>query len=248
MTNFRLTVEYDGARYCGWQRQNNAPSIQASLEEALFKLSGIRTSIFAAGRTDAGVHAYAMTAHVELDRNFEADVVRDGLNFHLKPQPIAVLDVQIVADDFHARFSCVERQYEYQIINRRPPLTVSAGRAWHVYVPLEVEVMHQAAQSLVGHHDFTTFRASACQSHSPVKTLSSISVQRSADRIFLRCAAPSFLHHQVRSIAGTLVDVGRGKWAMGDVKDALRAADRMRCGQVAPAHGLYFVKAVYENP
>ena len=172
-------------------------------------------------------------------------MVRDALNFHLKPQPIAVLEVATVDENFHARFSCVRRAYEYRIVNRRPPLTLEAGRAWRIPEPLDADAMHGAAQILVGRHDFTTFRASACQSDSPVKTLDEISVMRAGDSIFIRCAARSFLHHQVRSFAGSLVEIGRGKWRAKDLKAALEARDRAACGQVAPPEGLYFLRAYY---
>lgn len=247
MTRFRLTVEYDGADFVGWQRQDNGPSIQEHIENAVHALSSERATLFAAGRTDAGVHALAMTAHVDIEKPFRADVVRDALNQHLRPAPIAILGAEPVGDDFHARFSCIGRSYEYRIVNRRPPLTFERGRAWRVGAPLDAEAMHDAAQSFVGRHDFTSFRAAQCQAETPVKTLKRFSVSREGEMIVARCGARSFLHHQVRSMVGSLVEVGRGKWRRRDIDDALRAKDRAACGPVAPPDGLYFVRADYEN-
>jgi tRNA pseudouridine38-40 synthase len=244
---YGLTIEYDGRPFVGWQRQDNGPSIQAALEDAVKALSGEAAVVHSAGRTDAGVHALAMQAHVDLEKTFRSDVVRDALNQHLKPQPIAVLSAQIASDDFHARFSCIERAYEYRIVNRRPPLTLDVGKAWRVPAALDAGAMHDAAQCLIGRHDFTTFRAAQCQAETPVKTLNEISVARAGEDIMIRCAARSFLHHQVRSITGSLVEVGRGKWRLRDLKAALEAKDRSACGPVAPPDGLYFVRAVYEN-
>jgi len=187
-----------------------------------------------------------MAAHVDIAKDFRADVVRDALNHHLRPKPISVIAAEIVADEFHARFSCIRRHYEYRIINRRAPLALDAGRAWRVATPLDAGAMHEAAQSLVGRHDFTTFRSVACQSESPVKTLDAISVSRAGEEIFMRCSARSFLHNQVRSFAGSLVEIGRGKWRARDLEKALEACDRSACGPVAPPEGLYFVRADYE--
>lgn len=247
MPRYKLILEYDGGSYVGWQRQENGPSIQGALEAAAHALCGEKAAAHAAGRTDAGVHALAMTAHMDLAKEFQPDVVRDALNFHLKPQPIAVLEAQIVSEEFHARFSCIRRSYEYRIVNRRPPLTLDAGRAWQVQARLDAQVMHEAAQALVGKHDFTTFRAAACQSDSPVKTLDEISVARAGEEIFIRCSARSFLHHQVRFFTGSLVEVGRGKWRARDLKAALEARDLAACGPAAPAEGLYFLRADYET-
>ncbi len=247
MPRYKLILEYDGGPYVGWQRQENGPSIQAALEAAAHALSGETVTAHAAGRTDAGVHALAMTAHLDMEKTFRADVARDALNQHLRPRPIAVLAAEIVTEDFHARFSCVRRSYEYRIVNRRPPLTLDAGRAWRVSPALDADAMHEAAQALVGKHDFTTFRAAACQSDSPVKTLDEISVARAGEEVFIRCSARSFLHHQVRAFAGSLVEVGRGKWRAKDLKAALEAKDRAACGPSAPAEGLYFVRADYET-
>ena len=247
MPRYKLILEYDGGPFSGWQRQENGPSVQQALETAVLGFCSETVTAHAAGRTDAGVHARAMTVHIDLARDFPADTVRDALNQHLRPAPIAVLSAQIVSDDFHARFSCIRRAYEYRIVNRRAPLTLDAGRAWRVGTPLDAEAMHAAAQVFVGKHDFTTFRAASCQSDSPLKTLDDISVSRAGEEIFIRCAARSFLHHQVRSFAGTLAEAGRGRWRVGDVKAALKAKDRASCGPVAPAEGLYFLRADYES-
>lgn len=245
MPRYKLIIEYDGGPFVGWQRQENGPSIQAAVEEAIRALSGETVNVAAAGRTDAGVHALAMVAHFDLEKTFRPDVVRDALNQHLRPAPIAVLEASEADEEFHARFSCIGRAYEYRIVNRRSPLTLDRGRAWQVPSILDADAMDEAAQVLVGQHDFTTFRAVACQSNSPVKTLDEISVSRAGEEIFIRCSARSFLHHQVRSFTGSLVDVGRGKWRAKDLKDALEARDRKACGPVAPPDGLYFVRAVY---
>ncbi len=247
MPKYKLILEYFGAPYVGWQRQQNGPSIQAAVELAAERFVGEKVSVCGAGRTDAGVHALGMVAHAGLPKDFTGDVVRDALNFHLKPQPIAVLSAEKVGDDFHARFSCLARTYEYRIVNRRQPLTFDKQRAWRISQPLNADAMHEAAQVLVGRHDFTTFRAAACQSASPVKSLDDISVSRAGEDIYIRCKARSFLHNQVRSFAGTLSEVGRGKWTKRDVKTALEAADRSRCGPVAPPDGLYFLYADYED-
>ena len=245
MARYHLTLEYDGGPFVGWQKQDNGRSVQEAVEDAARKLCGEPVRAHAAGRTDAGVHAFAMSVHLDFQKPFSDNVVRNALNQHLKPEPIAVLTCRSVSDDFHARFSCMRRSYEYRIINRRPPLTIDRGRAWQLARPLDENAMDEAAQALVGCHDFTTFRAAACQSQSPKKTLDTISVTRAGDEVFVRCAALSFLHNQVRSFVGTLVEVGKGAWRARDVKSALEACDRSRCGPVAPAHGLYFVRADY---
>lgn len=245
MPRYKLVVEYHGGPFVGWQRQDNGLSVQEVLENAAKGLCGEAVTAHAAGRTDAGVHALAMTAHIDLPKEYRPDQVRDALNYHMKSHPVSVLFAEAKGDDFHARFSCVRRSYEYRIINRRPPLTLEAGLAWRVGEPLDADDMHEAAQALVGHHDFTTFRAAACQAESPVKTLDEISVMRAGEAVFIRCAARSFLHHQVRSFAGSIVEVGRGKWRARDLKAALEACDRKACAQVAPADGLYFVRADY---
>lgn len=245
MPRYKLILEYDGGPFVGWQRQENGPSVQETVETAVLALTGEASVVHAAGRTDAGVHALAMTAHVDIAKAFRPDVVRDALNQHMRPAPVAVLAAEIVGDDFHARFSCIRRSYEYRIVNRRPPLALEAGRAWRVSQQLDAEAMQAAAQILVGRHDFTTFRAAACQASTPVKTLDEISVSRIGEEIVIRCAARSFLHHQVRSFAGALVEVGRGKWRAKDLKAALEAKDRAACAPVAPPEGLYFVRADY---
>ncbi|MEM8772164.1 MAG: tRNA pseudouridine(38-40) synthase TruA [Pseudomonadota bacterium] len=246
MPRYKLLIEYDGGPFVGWQRQENGPSIQEAVEEAARLLSGESVAVHGAGRTDAGVHALGMTAHLDLARDYGADVVCDALNHHLKPAPIAILEAEEVSVDFHARFSCTARSYEYRIINRRAPLALDAGKAWRASAPLDAAAMHAAAQVFVGTHDFTTFRAAACQSASPVKSVDKISVSRMGDEIVTRCSARSFLHHQIRSFVGSLVEVGRGKWKARDLKAALEAKDRAACGPVAPAEGLYFVRADYD--
>ncbi|MBY0422884.1 MAG: tRNA pseudouridine(38-40) synthase TruA [Parvularculaceae bacterium] len=242
---YKLLLEFDGAPFVGWQRQDNGLSIQAAIESAVHALSGETVVAFAAGRTDAGVHALAMPAQFDLERAFKPDVVRDALNAHLRPLPIAVLSAEIVDGAFHVRYSATMRRYLYRIMNRRPPLALDAGRAWQLAAPLDHALMDAAASRLVGKHDFTTFRAVQCQARSPVKSLTSLSVARSGPFIEIRAAAPSFLHHQVRSMVGTLVQAGLGRWTADDVAAALEARDRTRCGQVAPAEGLFFVSADY---
>lgn len=248
MTRFRLTIEYDGRPFMGWQRQAHGPSVQQAVEEAVEAITGEKAVLHAAGRTDAGVHALAMTAHVDIERPITAFRLADGLNAKLRPQPVAILHAQTAPDDFHARFSCLGRRYLYRIVNRRAPLALEAGRAWRVPVVLHADLMHQAAQALVGRHDFTTFRSAHCQAESPVKTLERLAVRRLGDVIEIEAAARSFLHHQVRSMVGCLQLVGRGKWTKADMKAALGAKDRAALGFNAPPDGLYFVEAVYEEP
>ena len=245
MTRFRLTVEYDGRPFMGWQRQAHGPSVQQSIEEAIGAITHERVTLHAAGRTDAGVHALAMTAHVEIDRAITPFRLVDGINAKLRPKPVAILAAEIVAEDFHARFSCIGRRYLHRIVNRRAPLALDSGRAWRVPVVLHADSMHRAAQHLVGRHDFTTFRSAHCQSESPVKTLDRLTVRRLGETIEIEAAARSFLHHQVRSMVGCLELVGRGKWSERDLKAALDAKDRAALGFNAPPDGLYFVEAVY---
>ena len=245
MTRFRLTGEYDGRPYLGWQRQAHGPSVQQAIEEAVQPITGEQVTLHAAGRTDAGVHALAMSAHVDIVKPITPFRLADGLNAKLRPQPIAILKVEIVPDDWHARFSCVGRRYVYRIQNRRAPLALEAGRAWRVPVVLHADAMHHAAQILVGRHDFTTFRSAHCQSESPVKTLDLLTVRRFGSLIEIEAAARSFLHHQVRSMVGCLQLVGRGKWSERDLKRALQARDRAALGFNAPPDGLYFVEALY---
>ncbi len=245
MPRYKLTIEYDGTDYVGWQRQDNGLSIQEAIERAVKAFCGEDVTVHSAGRTDSGVHALAMASHVELAKEWPSAVVRNAINYHMRPAPVSILSVEKVADDFHARFSCLGRAYEYRIINRHSPLALDRSRAWRVATKLNAEAMDDAAQILVGKHDFTTFRSIKCQAESPVKTLEKISVSRLGEDIYIRCAARSFLHNQVRSFAGSLVEVGKGKWRARDLKQALEAKDRRRCGPVAPADGLYFVHAEY---
>ncbi|HKA75983.1 MAG TPA: tRNA pseudouridine(38-40) synthase TruA [Pseudolabrys sp.] len=246
MPRYKLTVEYDGAPFCGWQIQADQVSVQGVLTAAIEALSGQKTLVQGAGRTDAGVHARAQVAHIDLAKDWDTDTVRDALNAHLRPHPIAVLSAERVADDFNARTSAVKRHYLYRIINRRADLTLEAGRAWRVPRPLDANAMHQAAQRLVGKHDFTTFRSTECQAKSPVKTLDGLAVERNGDEISVAATARSFLHNQVRSMVGSLVAVGEGKWSADDLAKALNARDRTACGQVAPPDGLYLMRVDYE--
>jgi len=245
MPRYRLTLEYDGGPFVGWQRQDNGPSVQAALEAAIARCSGETVTTVAAGRTDAGVHARGQVAHVDLAKSWDPFRLSEAVNHHLKPDPVAVLEAAAVADDFHARFSATERRYLYRIANRRAPLTIDRGRAWQVQPPLDADAMHGAAQRLVGRHDFSTFRASLCQAASPVKTLSRLAVRREDDAVLVDAAAPSFLHHQVRNLVGTLLLVGLGKWTADDVTRALEARERARGGETAPAHGLYLMAVSY---
>jgi len=245
MPRFKLTIEYDGTPYVGWQIQDNGPSIQGALTEAIFAFAGERVAVQGAGRTDAGVHALGQVAHVDLAKDWDVDNVRDALNFHLRPQPIAALKAERVADDFDARFSATKRHYLYRIANRRADLTLDQNRAWRVPRPLDAAAMHAAAQNLIGKHDFTTFRSTECQAKSPVKTLDRLDIARVGDEIRITAAARSFLQHQVRSMVGSLIHVGEGKWRAADLAAALAARDRTACGQVAPPHGLYLVRVDY---
>ncbi len=247
MTRFRLTVEYDGRPFMGWQRQAHGPSVQQAIEEAITAITHESVTLHAAGRTDAGVHALAMTAHVDIARPITAHRLADGANAKLRPLPVAILRAETVDDQFHARFSCVGRRYLYRIVNRRAPLALEVGRAWRVPVVLHADAMHRAAQRLVGRHDFTTFRSVHCQADSPVKTLDRLTVRRLGEAIEVEAAARSFLHHQVRSMVGCLQLVGRGKWTARDLKAALDARDRAALGLNAPPDGLYFVEAVYQE-
>ena len=245
MTRWRLTIEYDGGPFMGWQRQDHGPSVQQALEEALNRMTGEAGQFIAAGRTDAGVHALAMSAHVDVARELTPHRLREGLNALVRAQPISVLEAQVVADDWHARFSCVGRRYLYRILNRRAPPALDGGKVWHVAVPLEVDRMRDAARYLVGRHDFTTFRSAQCQSDSPLKTLDRLEIAKVGQEIHVTAAARSFLHHQVRSMVGCLAMVGRGQWTPGDMRSALEARDRSALGFNAPPEGLYFVEAIY---
>jgi tRNA pseudouridine38-40 synthase len=245
MPRYKLTIEYDGTPFVGWQVQDNGPSVQSALTNAFAAFAGERVAVSGAGRTDAGVHALGQVAHVDLAKAWDADTIRDAINFHLRPQPIAVLAAEQVAEDFDARFSAIRRHYLYRIINRRADLALEQNRAWRIARPLDIALMHEAAQRLVGRHNFTTFRAAECQAKSPVKTLDRLDVARDGEEVRLTAAARSFLHHQVRSMVGSLVHVGEGKWSADDLAAALAVRDRTACGQVAPPQGLYLVRVDY---
>jgi len=247
MTRFALTLEFDGTPFVGLQRQATGPSVQQAVEEAVHATTGETVTLHAAGRTDAGVHALGMRVHVDVMKPIEAFRLMEAINHHLRPNPIAVLDCAVVADDWHARFSCIGREYLYRIANRRAPLTLELNRAWQLPQPLDAPAMHRAAQALVGHHDFTTFRSVHCQSASPVKTLDLLSVERVGDEVHIRAAARSFLHHQVRSMVGCLALVGMGRWREEQIAEALAARDRAELGLNAPSEGLYFVRALYPD-
>ena len=245
MTRWRLTVEFDGGPFMGWQRQDHGPSVQQAIEKAIRRMTGEDVRLHCAGRTDAGVHGLAMTAHVDIERPMTGFRLREAINALVRPAPVAILDAVEAPDDFHARFSCVGRRYLYRILNRRAPPALDKGRVWHLGKPIDADAMAQGAAHLVGHHDFTTFRSVHCQSDSPVKTLDRLTVERVGDEIHLRAAARSFLHHQVRSMTGCLALVGLGRWRPDDIATALAAKDRNALGLNAPPHGLYFVEAVY---
>jgi tRNA pseudouridine38-40 synthase len=245
MTRFKLTVEYDGRPFVGWQRQAQGDSVQGTIEAAVKAITGEVVTVHAAGRTDAGVHAMAMIAHVDIAKPIVPLRLTGALNAMMRPAPVSILMSKTVAEDWHARFSCLGRRYVYRIVNRRPPLTFDEGKAWRISGLLDAEAMHVAAQRLIGLHDFTTFRSSHCQSASPIKTLDSLSVRRDGEHILIEAAARSFLHHQVRSMVGCLSMVGRGRWSADDLSAALEAKDRARLGLNAPPDGLYFVGAVY---
>jgi tRNA pseudouridine38-40 synthase len=245
MPRYKLLLEYDGTPFVGWQVQDNGPSVQGRLAQAIKDFSGEETLPRGAGRTDAGVHALGQVAHFDLAKDWTTDKVRDALNAQLRPDPIAVLACDIAAGDFDARFSALARHYLYRIVNRRAPLALDRDRAWQVVQRLDAAAMHDAAQLLVGHHDFSTFRSSECQAASPLKTLDRLVVDRDGDAIRIEASARSFLHNQVRSMVGSLKLVGEGKWSAGDLEQALEALDRAACGPVAPASGLYLAKVDY---
>ena len=247
MTRFALAIEYDGTPFVGWQRQPDGLSVQQSIETAIAKTAGVETQVQAAGRTDAGVHALAMRAHFDLDTLLTPFRLAGALNAHLRPAPISILDCRIVPDDWHSRFSCIGRAYRYRIVNRRAPLAVERNRVWQVIQKLDADAMHDAAQLLVGLHDFTTFRSAHCQSDSPIKSLDRLDVRREGEHVIVEAAARSFLHHQVRSMVGSLAAVGTGRWSAGDLKASLEAKDRAELAHNAPPEGLYFVRAKYEN-
>ena len=245
MPRYKLTIEYDGSAYCGWQRQANGLSVQQAIEEAIFRFTGETLQIQGAGRTDAGVHATGQVAHVDIAKSWREDKVRDAINAHMRAHHIAVIAAEQVPETFEARFSALQRHYLYKILNRRAPAVMERGYVWHVARRLDAEAMHSAAQNLLGKHDFSTFRDSECQANSPVRTLEVFDVARCGDMIEIRVSALSFLHRQVRSMVGSLEHVGSGKWSADDLVSALNARDRARCGQVAPADGLYLARVDY---
>jgi len=247
MTRFALTLEFDGTPFMGLQRQAHGPSVQQAVEEAVERVTGEQVTLHAAGRTDAGVHALGMRVHVEVMKPIDPFRLMEALNYHLRPDPIAVLACEAKPDDWHARFSCTGREYLYRIANRRAPLTLDANRLWQVPQPLDAAAMHRAAQALVGRHDFTTFRSVHCQAQSPEKTLDLLTVERVGEEVRIRAAARSFLHHQVRSMVGCLALVGMGRWHEDQVGEALAARDRQALGLNAPSDGLYFVRAIYPD-
>ncbi|HET7849610.1 MAG TPA: tRNA pseudouridine(38-40) synthase TruA [Pseudolabrys sp.] len=245
MPRYKLVIEYDGAPFTGWQIQAGGSTVQGVLTAAVEALSGQQTLVQGAGRTDTGVHARGQVAHVDLTKEWDADTVRDGLNAHLRPHPVAILSAERIGDDFNARTSAVRRHYLYRIVNRRSDLALDAGRAWRVPRPLDVAAMHAAAQRLVGKHDFTTFRSTECQAKSPAKTLDRLEVVRHGEEINVTAVARSFLHTQVRSMVGSLALVGEGKWSADDLSRALAARDRTACGPLAPPNGLYLMRVDY---
>jgi tRNA pseudouridine38-40 synthase len=245
MPRYKLVVEYDGTPFTGWQHQTNGLSVQQAVEEAIARFAGEKVRIHCAGRTDSGVHATYQVVHVDLAKEWRPDTVRDATNAHLKPAPVAILSAEPVPETFSARLSAFKRHYLYRILNRRAPAALDANRVWHVAWPLDAAAMHEAARSLVGRHDFTTFRAAECQANSPVRTLDRLDVEKLGDEIRIHASARSFLHHQVRSMVGTLERVGAGRWAVEDVRAALDARDRKRCGPMAPSAGLYLIGVDY---
>lgn len=249
MPRFRLTIEYDGTPYVGWQRQENGPSVQGAVEAAILSLTGESASIRGAGRTDSGVHAVGQVAHVDLGRAWAPHQLRNALNAHLAMagEAVSILDAGAVEDSFDARFSALRRHYLYRIVDRPARLALEANRAWWVPRRLNHEAMHAAAQMLVGKHDFTTFRAAQCQANSPVRTIDRLDVTRKGDIVEIRATAQSFLHNQIRSFTGTLKLAGDGKWTPDDVRAALEARDRKACGPVAPPEGLYFMQVDYPD-
>ncbi len=245
MPRYRMTIEYDGRPYRGFQAQGALPSVQGAIEKAVLGFCGEAIRVHASGRTDTGVHATGQVIHIDLAKDWKVEVVQNALNAHLVPEPISILDVRIAEEGWHARFSAKERRYQYRVLNRMAPPALDQGRVWHVKKPIDAEAMHEAAQVLVGHHDFTTFRDMQCQAKSPMKTLDVAAVRREGEMVLLEFASRSFLHRQVRSMAGSLVEVGVGRWTRDDLKAALEARDRRACGPVAPADGLYFTGVSY---
>lgn len=245
MFRYKITIEYDGKPYVGWQIQDNGLSVQEVLSTAVKNLTGEEFVPKGSGRTDAGVHALGQVAHIDLSKEWNLSKIRDGLNYHLRPAPIAVTKAEVVDEEFDARFSAIRRHYRYVIVNRRARLTIDRAYAWQVPRPLDHELMNEAAQSFVGHHDFTTFRSTHCQAKSPLKTIDTVSVLREGEKVIVECSARSFMHNQVRSMVGSLAEVGMGKWPVSGIQSAIDAKDRAACGPVAPAHGLYFLKVEY---
>ncbi len=245
MPRYRLTLEYDGTPFCGWQRQRDRLSVQQALEEAIARFSGESPVTQAAGRTDAGVHALGQVVHFDLERSWDPFRIREALNYHLKPLPVAVLSADEAPAGFEARFSATGRRYEYRILNRRARPALEQQRVWHVPVPLDADAMHAAAQLILGKHDFSTFRAAECQANTPIRTLDRLDVRRQADMVVITAAARSFLHHQVRSMVGSLKLVGEGRWTPASFRAALDARDRARCGPMAPPEGLYLTGVDY---
>ena len=247
MTRYLLKIEYDGRPFCGWQRQENGPSVQQAIEEAIHSFCQEKVVVMSSGRTDAGVHAKGMHAHVDIAKSTDPHSLFKAINALLRPHPIAIVGVQEVTGDFHARFSCIGRAYQYRIVNRRAPLTFDKGLAWNVHRSLSVPAMRKAASYLVGSHDFTSFRAANCQAKSPIKTLDRLDVYREGQEIIIEAAARSFLYHQIRNFAGSHKEVGEGKFTPEDLKDILEAKDRTIAGMTAPSDGLYFMNAFYRD-
>ena len=245
MPRYKLTIEYDGTPFFGWQVQDTLPSVQGALEAAVKAISGVDARVHGAGRTDAGVHALGQVAHVDLAKEFAPGRLRDGLNAHIRPHPIGVLSAEIVPDTFEARFSAIKRHYRYRIVNRRANLAIDAGHVWRVGNALDTDAMHEAAQRLIGKHDFTTFRDTECQAKSPEKTLDQLDVIRNGNAVDIVTSARSYLHSQVRSMVGSLVWVGSGRWSADDLAAALAARNRAACGPVSPPDGLYLVRVDY---
>lgn len=246
MPRYKIIIEYDGTPFIGWQKQIHGSSIQAIVEQAASTINNQPTQVYAAGRTDSGVHALGQAAHVDMCKAMRTDKLRDALNFHMGATPVAVLDAQPVADDFHARFNATGRVYLYRLIERRARLTLSRNRVWRIPQKLDAEAMHKAAQIFIGTHDFSSFRDSQCQAQSPVKSMNDISIKRVGAEVHATFYARSFLHKQVRSLTGSLVEVGRGAWTKAQIQTALDTRHRQACGPVAPAHGLYLVKVQYD--
>jgi tRNA pseudouridine38-40 synthase len=243
---FKIIIEYDGTPFVGWQKQENGRSVQASIESAIEKLFDEKINIFGAGRTDAGVHAIGQTAHFDVGKkNFDTYIIKNALNDHLRPLPISILNVEKVDENFHSRFDAIQRKYLYRIINRKSPLTIEKGRAWQVHKTLNIDPMKDCIPLIVGKHDFTTFRSAHCQSESPIKTIDEVKITQSDENIYFGISAKSFLHHQVRSIVGSLKMVGEGSWSINDFDTALQSKDRSKCGALAPSEGLYFMEVKY---